>query len=46
MAGYTGASYVILSGSLFAGKILGLELFGVMQLSYFMNSGNSNQNIY
>jgi hypothetical protein len=35
LKGYAGSSYILLLVSLFSGKIVGLELFGILQLSYF-----------
>lgn len=43
---YTWVSYPILLVSVFSGKIVGLELFGILQLSYFVLSEHSFLNIY
>ena len=43
---YTGISYIILFLSLFSGKIVGLELFGILQIAYFSLAEHSFLNIY
>ena len=43
---YTGTSYVVMLASLFSAKIVGLELFGILQLSYFVLASHSFLNIY
>lgn len=46
MKGIIIASYVLLFFSLITGKIVGLELFGVLQLAYFSLGSYSYLNIY
>ena len=43
---YSALSYLVLLASLFSGKIVGLELFGVLQLAYFSLAEHSFLNIY